>query len=372
MKLIDFLIFAVLLIISIVFLYLYPEIHDYRLYILQWQTLLNGHNLPDYDNAYGIIHYLFSPLILISKQFPKFVYVLMYLIASFQVIKNIKHLLNNKILILIYVVLFLNPIFWIFGVLYGSNDLFVSSVLVISLIMYRNQHHLKSVFFLFLGVCYKFTPIILLPYLVVNSKKINFRYLLIFGFTVCLLYTIGYFVWDKSILNPFLFGSNRSSKMFSIFAFIGSSRSPLSFINIYNLDFLSLYLIAISLLLLFFMYVIYKLDRYLMILLSFSFLLLFYKVGHHQFYLSLLLMMIYILPYHKINFRKNKYLLISIFTFWIWIFSATLLYNFSNGYSGSFLFFRDIMGLPSFIIHLTMNVLLLKFLFDKKKTPSNE
>jgi hypothetical protein len=372
MKLIDFLIFAFSLIVSFIFWFLYPEIHDYRLYIIQWQTLLNGNNLPDYDNAYGIIHYLFSPLILISKQFPKLVYVLLYLIASFLLIKEIKYFLNKKILILIYVILFLNPIFWIFGVLYGSNDLFVSSVLVISLIMYRNQHYLRSVFFLFLGVCYKFTPIILLPYLILNSKKNNFRYLFIFGLIISFLYGIGYLVWEESIFNPFLFGSNRSSKMFSIFAFIGSNIAPLSFLNIYNLDFLSLYLIAISLLLLFCLYIIYKLDRYLVILLSFSFLLLFYKVGHHQFYISLLLLMIYILPYHKINIRRNKFLLISIFTFWIWIFSATLIYHFSDGYSGSFLFFRDIMGLPSFIIHFTMNVLLFKFLFDEKKTASNE
>ena len=360
-------ILIIVFLLSSILAFNFSELHDYRLYIIQWKTLLSGRTLPNYDNAYGIIHYLFTPFFWLSSQLPKFIYIFFYLLAIKILYDESLTIISYKVLCLSLTLLLINPLFWCFGVFYGSNDLFVSSVTLISIILYKNKKYYKSSFLIFLGITYKFFPILILPFLAIEPKKINYKYFFLVAFNIILIYLLGYLKWGESIFNPFIFGGERGAKMLSIFAFISSSYSPLSFLNIYHLDFLSVYFVIIIWVVTFIIYYLYNLDKIIMLLLAFSNVLLFYKVGHHQFYFTLLLITIYtiFLNYEKI--KSSKILILSLILFWSFLFLVTLIYFFTNGYDGKFYFIRETVGLPFFILHILMNFSWFKLAFKTRK-----
>ncbi len=343
-----------------------PLMHDYKLYVNQWKILAKGENLPNYDNAYGVLHYLFTPFAKIYNQLPKLIFVGIYMYASYKLYELILKQTGVKLARISLLVLLLNPLFWIFGVIYGSNDLFVAATSFLSILYYYTKKTNKSAIYLFLGITYKFSPLFILPFLGIDARKINYKYFLIIGLTIIILYTFGYLFWGNSIFNPFIYGSVRSSKLLSVFAFINSSYAPLSFINIYNLDFLSIYCMIISWFVLFGLYLYFKLDKPIMIFTSFSSVLLFYKVGHHQFYFTLLFITLYIFSSHWEFIRQNKPILISTLVFWSWLFLVTIIYLITDEYKGQFNLIRELVGGPTFIIHSIMNILYLRLAFKIK------
>jgi hypothetical protein len=348
----------------------YPLIHDYKLYVNQWKVLATGKNLPNYDNAYGVLHYLFTPFAKIYIQLPNLICVGIYMFASYKLYDLILKQTGIKLARIALLVLLLNPLFWIFGVIYGSNDLFVAATSFLAILYYYSKKTNKSAIYLFLGITYKFSPLFILPFLGIDTRKMNFKYFIIIGFSIIILYTFGYILWGNSIFNPFIFGSVRGSKLLSVFAFINSSYAPLSFINIYNLDFLSIYCMILSWFVLYGLYIYYKLDKLIMIFVSFSSILLFYKVGHHQFYFTLLFITFYIFSFHYTSIKQNKPILISTMLFWSWLFLMTLIYLLTDEYKGQYNYIRELVGGPTFILHATMNLLYLRLAFKiKNNTP---
>jgi hypothetical protein len=344
----------------------FPSLHDYKLYIIQWEIIASGKKLPNYDNAYGVLHYLFTPFSMFYNQIPKLIFIGFYLYSTHKLYNLTLSKNGIRFARISLLILLLNPLFWIFGVMYGSNDLFVASSCFLSIVFYFSKKTKQSALFLFMGITYKFSPIFILPFLGIEERKINFKYFFTIGIAIVILYLFGYIIWENSIFNPFVFGSSRSSKLLSIFAFINSSYAPLSFINIYNIDFLSVYFMLFSWLILFLLYIYYKLDKLIMIFVSFSSILLFYKVGHHQFYFSLLFINLYIFSIYYKEILQNKALLFSSILFWFWLFLMTFLYYISNGYKGNYHFLRELVGGPTFIIHASMNLIYLRFAFQIK------
>lgn len=343
-----------------------PPAHDYAAYIKQWTIIHNG--LDPYfksGNAYGVAYNYFAYLNFSSfLHIPRVIFIATYLFASFLIWKLSKKQIgytSNWIL----TILIINPLFWIFSIKYGSNDSFLAGITMIAVLVYiRKYYYLTGILFA-IGFCFKFTPIFIIPFFILSRKEINFKVLFSFITGVLSIYGIGFLQWGNSIVEPFLFGERRVSKIFSIFRFIRGEVKPLKFIGVENLDEYSIYMTLICITLIFLTYLALNLDRYLSSLLSLSTTLLFYKVGHHQFYLLFMIFTVFTIVFKK---EKNKPFLCSALTLFSWIFFFTILYDFTSRYKNGYSLIRTWIGLPTFLIHTILNINLINVIYKNKKS----
>ena len=342
--------------IAIVGVFYFEIQHDYRAYVREWNSIFNGNNPY---NAYGVIFHFFSPISALGTKLPKLIFVLLYFISIY---KFIEYKREEKLIIRI---LLFNPLFWIFGVAYGSNDVLLASLTFLALLSYINNNERISGVFFSIAANLKFTPIIILPFLIFKRNNIDLKLLRVVVMYTIVFLSIGYYFWDVKLMQGVLFNVQRDSSIFSIFRFISGYLQPLKFADITSLDFLSIYFVIFSWIICFGCFLKYNLDKYLIILLAFSNVLLFYKSGHHQFYLVFLIINIVVYIHHKKSMLQNKKLLYSAILFWIWIFTFTVLYPLTGQYSGKY-FIREWVGLPTFILHLIFNIQIFAHIKDTK------
>ena len=330
--------------------------HDYRAYVSEWISIFNG-SYP--NNAYGVIFHFFSPLCALNSKLPKLIFVLLYFLSIY---KFIQYNIEEKLIIRI---LLYNPLFWIFGVAYGSNDLMLASLTFLAILFYINNNQRSTGILFSIATNLKFTPIFIMPFFLFKENKLDFKLLKTITVYTILFLTIAFYFWDVKLIQGFSFNIKRDSSIFSIFRFISGDLQPLRFANITSLDFLSIYFVLFSWLSCFIFYLRFNIDKYLILLLAYSNVLLFYKSGHHQFYLIFLILNIVTYIRHKHSILQNKKLVNSALLFWIWIFIFTILYPLTGQYSGEF-YIREWVGLPTFILHFILNVQLLLHIKKQK------
>ncbi len=357
-----FLIAVILLSLTIIM----PDtIHDYRFYVAQWKIIRDGLNpYIGTNNAYGLIYNLFAYTD-VSKTIaiPKLLFISTYLLAAYliwqkAVEKNIKS--SNLILLL---VLF-NPLVWLFSTVYGSNDGFLSGITSMAILFLLRDKNYIAGFLLAIAVGFKFTPILITPFLFINHKSINYKAGIAFILTLTTTYYIGYYHLGISIFKPFLFGSSRESVVLSIFRFIRGELQPLSFLNITNLDNYSTYLVLLSCFICFGMYYFLKIEKTISAFLCYSYVLLFYKVGNHQFYYFLLLLGIIALIQNEQTLLKRTNIITAFIVFFGFFFLCVAFYGVTGGHGGKFYVIREYIGFPLFLTHISANYILTKELLS--------
>ena len=321
-------------------IYFDNHLHDYSAYVKEWNKIFQGQN-P--HNAYGVFFHFFCLPNELYNKLPKIIFIVVYFIAVKNIVEFSK---GNKI---VNTILLFNPLFWIFGVMYGSNDVFVSAITLLAIINLNNSKF--SGFLFSIGSNFKYTPLSILPFLVVKNKEIKTQMIGVFLLFTTIFISIGYYFWGIDLMQGFMFNLNRDSSIFSVFRFISGTYEPLAFLNIYSLDFLSVYLVLLAWSICFICFICFNIDRYLMILLSYSNILLLYKSGHHQFYILLLMLSLLIYIIHKKSILKNKALILSFILFWCWIFLCTILYPLTSQYA-EYYNIREWIGFPTFLFHL--------------------
>ena len=222
-----------------------PCQHDYISYVDQWVKIMAGKNpWIGTNNAYGITYNFFALVNSFHFKLPKIFFVLSYFFAVYL----LYHCQKNKFVQRkwIYFILIFNPLLWIFIVYYGSNDSFLASITLISLIAFLQNKHRISAFLLAIGGNFKFVPFLIAPFLFIHNFKLNYKFIGSFIFFSFIIILLGYYLWGNSIAEPIYFGTQRESKIFSVFRFIRGELQPLGFIGVKNLDNYSIYFTLIS------------------------------------------------------------------------------------------------------------------------------
>ncbi|RYC51565.1 glycosyltransferase family 87 protein [Flagellimonas olearia] len=333
--------------------------HDYIAYVKQWRIISDGGNPylgKASDNAYGIIYNLFAYLHVTDLvAVPRGLWILFYFFTISKLCNFISH--QNPEVNLTWLKLFLlvNPLFLIFGVKYGSNDVFLSSLVLLGIILYLEKKSLLSGIIIAIAVGFKFVPLLIIPFLIFNNNlKIDYKFLCSSIITITLIYFMGYLEWGNGIIRPLVLGTERVSKIFSIFRFLKA--------NGINLDSYSTILVISGAIGSFLAYVIFKLDRTMSILFCWLNILLLYKVGHPQFYLTPILLSTLIYGLNKQIIKRSPFVCICFLTLGLWMFFWSFYYD-QIGLSPRL---RDWIGLPHTIILLTANIWLLKLGFAKR------
>ncbi len=335
--------------------YSIQPMHDYAAYLIHWNLVVVGGDpwqKMESANAYGPIYNIFAWLYIYDKQLPKLVFVGSWLVIAIYSTSQFWKLPQpssvQKWLFLLF--WFANPFFIVNTIFYGFNDNFVALLVFVALILIVFHHrHSLGVLFITFGVLTKLYPLFLLPFLSANKQNI-LRYALLFVLGLTIAYTLTYWVWGGSFVNPFGKANGRDPALFSIMRFVDGAYFP--FKTLGNLIVaLSNLFILLGIGYVFKQYKNSRIDQISAFLAGFTILLLFYKAGQQQFYLTYFAIFG---VWCMFEFQKSKpnirvYYWILLLALWLAV-MAGLVYPLTNQMEGEYAWLRDLIGLPTFLI----------------------
>jgi Gpi18-like mannosyltransferase len=265
------------------------SLHDYKLYIAQWNLVLSHQDPWSTDNAYGPLYNLLAYImkyfgVLAPKYFSIIVWSSFFLFCWYLTLRS-----RNRFPKIIFLFLFGIANFLVFCMvfLYGSNDSLVSASVGFALLFYlRGKTILPGILF-GLAALIKFYPLLLIPFFILDSRKNSFKA----GFIASSIFVLGmvgsFFYWGKSTLHPVMFGIDRGPNLLSILNTIqahskGSGNTAILSFLIHTNVILVVSVLALCL------YLSYKNEFSTIqgVAISLPIILLSYKEGNVQYYLT--------------------------------------------------------------------------------------
>ena len=342
--------------------------HDYVAYAKQWTAALEG--LDPYENtgnAYGPIFNLLAPLFDLHPKLPHLAFLAGYL-GSVAMLILVTAKTNAQRLLLLLIIA--NPLFLVFGMLYGNNDLLLGLFVLLSIFYWRRKEDWSAIL-LAIGAGYKLLPALLAPAMSVirtepsvtgegaTFSRLSWRFMSLFAASLGVIFSIAYGVWGSAIFDPVTTGLDRKSKIFSIFRYLRGDYSFLRPFGLDSLDSASTLILGAALLIVY-VFIVRNAGRsFVGIVALYSVLLMFYPVGHHQFYLPYTLVVAYAMLEERQVFAQTRvWAPIVLLLAWISFFS--LLYHLTDGYANDFSAIREWVGLPTFLLQSWVLVALVR------------
>ena len=331
--------------------------HDYVAFSLQWAAILQGADPWNLDdsipvNAYGPLFNTLAILFAIHPLAPKLLFCVAWLGSAAYLVKVLSQRYRKSPLVMLAGVfcLFLNPFFWLTISEYGLFDILPAISCLGAIALSSRRRFYWAGFILGIGVLLKFYPIVLLPFLMVESRRLKIAPALSCIGTVGLGFLISVVVWGQSTFSPFLFAHERESKTLSIFMFLRGKISPLRlFVDQPNLDAYSTYAIVLFVGLVLILVWTRKLEISLSAIAGMLTTLAFYKVGHSQFYTSIFLMIPFWYATSRLPEPEKGKILLPFSLLLAWLVVLQLAYNLFGGMlEGPWIHLRDVVGLPTF------------------------
>lgn len=337
-----------------------PMDGDYEKYAAQWQWILQGGNPWFRDNgeftgnAYGPVHVLLTWVYGLHPLLPRTLFVAAWLglaTWTWRRLAESSEAVPRSLAVYLALFLFLNPFFWVFTLVYATHDTLVALSCVAAVVAVNRRRYALAGVSLAAGTMLKFIPIMMLPFLALSHRH-EIRWSMIAGFlgTSAVGFGVAVAVWGPSVFEPLLFAAGRESKMLSIFFFLRGTWSPLRlWIPEPNLDSLSLPCMVIAYGLLALYYVRTRPPTMLIATLSLFVPFVFYKVGHQQFY-CVLFFLIPAWVFSNVQGRQAQlHMLLRSTLPLVWISLTAFVYFVTRGYGPPFDWFRQTVGLPTFI-----------------------
>ena len=358
--------FSILNIILFIILFYGGSRHDYSLYSITWQGVLNQD--PNiYYHSYGPLHLFFAFIFNLNPLLPKIIYGILF--SIFQIFLFLKLLkLEDKFLLLFYISIPCNFLIIATVYFYGINDSIVAFFLFFSLIFKLDKKDVLSGIFLSVSILTKIYPILLVPFFILERKKINIKLLfsLIVSLIVIMLISF-YFFGNKLILDPFMFGAARDPKLLSILASL-SYDFPESLI-VKKLIENNSFIVLVSTLMTIIFCLIKQTRILVSLILTYLTILITYKVGHMQFYLPLCAFFSLLLIYEK-KYLDIFYIvlpLIILLSFTQLIYSTTSGFDLMSQSEYNFEIIRQKIGYIFFTINIFLFYRIIKSV-DKNKS----
>ena len=186
--------------------------HDYRAYVQQWFVILEGDDpwnpakkIP--TNAYGPLFNALALFYAIHPLAPKLLFCIAWLGASAWLIKLLGKRYREEPLTMLVGLLFLfiNPFFLVSIAKHGLFDILPAICILSAMVLRTRRHFLSSGLVLGIGVLFKYYPIVLLPFLMVDRRRLQLSSLLSFIGVVSSGFMISFFIWGMSTFSPIFF-----------------------------------------------------------------------------------------------------------------------------------------------------------------------
>ena len=320
---------------------------DYGAYLIQWSWVLNAY-APNY-NALAIFSAI-NPLV------PRLIFCIFWIAASLYLIKLLCQRYPENYSILLASILFLlaNPFLWISVSMQAYFDILPATFCLTAVAFRVRRNFALAGLFLGIGVLLKYYPIVLLPILMIDNRRVRIiPAITCIGLTL-LGFLISFFIWGTSTFNPLLFASGRHSKILSIFYFLRSRFSPFHlFVTQPNLDAYSNYILIVGWLLVLFYIWKRRTEVSLASVICIMTVFVLYKVGHFQFYTSIFLLVPFWYASSNLPESRKQKILVPIAMYLYWIMTLHLTYYLFRGIGPwPWSLFREIAGLPNLLLSL--------------------
>jgi len=345
---------------------------DYAHYISQWDLVLSADDPWSTNNTYGPAHNSLAILFAFHPMLPKVIYVLAWQIGSWCLVHQLLYRGGISCPWLIFWLLALpfNPLFWVFGVVYGTMDSLVAALCISALACRQADRNSASASLLAFAVLLKIYPIVFSPFLMLDGRRINWQFLVTFVALLAVGLTLSLYLWGESTFHSITHNSGRGSTILSIFRYLKGDASPL---NAWggNLDHLSLPAMAIGGGLVFALSWKWHLPHVSGVLAGILVTLAFYKVGYHQYFLVVPFMAC--LWYAHRFPHCDRFLSSAMVACLGWIGFVSILYLLTHAYNyftesgvtagmaGNFVFMSDWVGLPTFLVLISMLAALIRY-----------
>jgi len=359
-------VFSIVYFISVLVVsYSIEPMHDYALYFRHWDLVLSGGDpwkKMEAANAYGPFYNLFAWLYAIDYQLPKLIFVSSWLAISIYAVNQFWSLSKSSGFQkwLYFIFWFFNPFFILSTVFYAFNDAFVALLMFLGLLLIlQYQKKELGTIVITLGVLTKLYPLFLLPFISANKKQI-IKYALLFLFLLSVVYFLTYLIWGISFTNALGKANGRDPALFSIMRFVDGAYFPSDLLGDVIIGLTNL-LVLLGVGYVFKCFKDNKIEQHTAFLAGFTMLLLFYKAGQQQFYLAYFAIFA---VWTMLEFKKdvpNVKAFYAVLLLGVWFaVMAGVVYPLTNKMDGEYLWVRDVIGLPTFLIQLMVVFFLLK------------
>lgn len=330
------------------------SIHDYYFFGQIWGEIVRGHD-PWFLvrgerrmyplNAYGPLFTLLAPLTLLNPLAPKLLFALAFWMFAAWLVKDFAPSRRLPAWAGLILLLWLaNPYAWIEIALFGHLDVLVGLLCIAAVECRMQGKDYASAGWISAGTLLKFFPGVLVPFLMLDGRRIRVRFLattLVLGAlgmgTACL-------IWGLGALRPLMFAANREPAHLSIFRFLTGNHSPIDTDFVFfTLDQAATPILLLTLAWLWTWTRRRRFEMFASCVLVVTVTLLLYKVGFAQYPMVLFVLGVYWFIRDHATLRRRVPLVASFCAYFLWIAHFDYLLSTNQVY-------RDVEwdGLPTF------------------------
>ena len=281
--------------------------HDYVAYLEQWSLVLGGQDPWMTSNTYGPLHNVIGLTIVLHPLVPKLLIGMALTLVNFLLVSELLRSAPPVTSIAAYA-LFLPLNFLVVSVVFsfGLNDGLVASLVGLAILARLRKWFFACGVLLGLAVLLKYYPALLIPFFCLDRRRFSVRTLTASAITVATGFFFATALWGTGFVSALTTGAAREPKLLSVLAALEHTGFSVAYAEVFQILVRVNALMVVAAVVLTFISVYALRLRWIegAALASLIYLLV-YKVGHQQFYLTWIVLLIGLLI---VNTRRSAWM----------------------------------------------------------------
>ncbi len=245
-----------------------------------------------------------------------------------------------------------NPYVWVEIAYFGHWDILVAVACVAAVHERSHGRDVAAGNWLAAGILLKYLPIVIVPFLVVEGRRVRWRLLITAILATAAGLALSWCVWGPSTFRAVTYGAGRPSTLLSVFRFLRGTYSPLSLVwDAPNVDALALPSLALAGLAVFAWCWTRRVGPAAGSLLAVLATLLFYRVGFPQYQVVPLMLASYWVVAERPG--RDPFLAVTLALYFGWLALFDVFYALVGGVlhpGDQFAWAEEVVGLPTFVL----------------------
>ena len=341
--------------------------YDYPYYESHWGLILIGADPWATNNAYGPVYNLLAGAFVLHPLLPKVIFVLGWLACCSYLLRELANSGVGKSELLAWsTALPLNPLFWVFIVVYGVFDALVATFCILALALLQADRRALAGFMFGVAVLLKFYPIVMAPFIATRGRQLDVRFATSLAGTLAIGFTLSVLVWGNSTFDPIVEATSYHSNTLSVFRFLEGEASPFTRWT-GNESHVSVPAMALAGAIVLMLFWRWRLSLEAGALVSILVTLSLYSAASIQYFMVVPFLSAYWYAHRHPTVARDATLIISLAACLTWLAFLAVLYELTRptgerfGMNGEWEFLRDWVGLPTFAMFLWLIVALMRY-----------
>ena len=281
--------------------------HDYVAYLEQWALVLSGQDPWMTSNTYGPLHNVIGLTSDVHPLVPKLLIGMALSLVNYLLVSELLRVSPPRLSIVAYL-LFLPLNFLVISVVFsfGLNDGLVASLVGLAILLRLRRWLVVCGVVLGIAVLLKYYPALLIPFFFLDDRRFSLRGLVASALTVVTGLLVAAALWGTGFASALTTGAVRGPKLLSVLSALERSGLSSSFSGVFEIlvriNALAVLLAVTLTLIAVYLTRLTWIEGSALVALIY---LLIYKVGHQQFYLTWIMILIGLLI---VNTRRSAWM----------------------------------------------------------------